>query len=178
MIKKRDSQNRPEQYYSEMLLRQYPWLKDKLKNEEYPIAFSHRKPETLLGLSLVFIGLFVVFDTLFHTASFGNALFVILSVFIGAALFYGGLWAICFAKRSYILVTSERVLHQKTNWIGQPGKEVSISRNEIRRVRFLKSTVMYRVGRSDGGIAIEMKNGRTVFISSVLHGENIFDALR
>ena len=77
MIKKRDSQNRPEQYYSEMLLRQYPWLKDKLKNEEYPIAFSHRKPETLLGLSLVFIGLFVVFDTLFHTASFGNALFVI-----------------------------------------------------------------------------------------------------
>ena len=32
MIKKRDSQNRPEQYYSEMLLRQYPWLKDKLKN--------------------------------------------------------------------------------------------------------------------------------------------------
>ena len=151
MIKKRDSQNRPEQYYSEMLLRQYPWLKDKLKNEEYPITFSHRKPETLLGLSLVFIGLFVVFDTLFHMASFGNALFVILSV---------------------------RVLHQKTNWIGQPGKEVSISRNEIRRVRFLKSTVMYRVGRSDGGIALEMKNGRTVFISSVLHGENIFDALR
>lgn len=99
-------------------------------------------------------------------------------MFIGAALFYGGLWAICFAKRSYILVTSERVLHQKTNWIGQPGKEVSISRNEIRRVRFLKSTVMYRVGRSDGGIALEMKNGRTVFISSVLHGENIFDALR
>ena len=48
MIKKRDSQNRPEQYYSEMLLRQYPWLKDKLKNEEYPIAFSHRKPETEL----------------------------------------------------------------------------------------------------------------------------------
>ena len=178
MIKKRDSQNRPEQYYSEMLLRQYPWLKDKLKNEEFPITFSHRKPETLLGLSLVFIGLFVVFDTLFHMASFGNALFVILSVFIGAALFYGGLWAICFAKRSYILVTSERVLHQKTNWIGQPGKEVSISRNEIRRVRFLKSTVMYRVGRSDGGIALEMKNGRTVFISSVLHGENIFDALR
>ena len=76
------------------------------------------------------------------------------------------------------MVTSERVLHQKTNWIGQPGKEVSISRNEIRRVRFLKSTVMYRVGRSDGGIALEMKNGRTVFISSVLHGENIFDALR
>ena len=37
---------------------------------------------------------------------------------------------------------------------------------------------MYRVGRSDGGIALEMKNGRTVFISSVLHGENIFDALR
>ena len=65
-----------------------------------------------------------------------------------------------------------------SNWIGQPGKEVSISRNEIRRVRFLKSTVMYRVGRSDGGIALEMKNGRTVFISSVLHGENIFDALR
>ena len=161
-----------------MLLRQYPWLKDKLKNEEYPIAFSHRKPETLLGLSLVFIGLFVIVDTLFHTASFGNALLVILSVFIGAALFYGGLWAICFAKRSYILVTSERVLHQKTNWIGRSGKEVSISRNEIRRVRFLKSTVMYRVGRSDGGIALEMKNGRTVFISSVLHGENIFEALR
>lgn len=143
-----------------------------------PLHFRTGSRKHYWGFLLCLSDLFVVFDTLFHTASFGNALFVILSVFIGAALFYGGLWAICFAKRSYILVTSERVLHQKTNWIGQPGKEVSISRNEIRRVRFLKSTVMYRVGRSDGGIALEMKNGRTVFISSVLHGENIFDALR
>ena len=178
MEEKKEPQSRPECSYSAMLLRQSPWLKDNLKTEEYPIAFSYRKPENLLGFSVAFIGLFVAIDALLHPAAFGNVLYGVLAALIGAALLYGGLWAICFAKRSYILVTSERVVHQKINLFGQPGKTISILRSEIARVRFLKSTVMYRARRSDGGISIEMKTGKTIFVSSVRNGETIFDALR
>lgn len=174
----KEPQNRAGRYYSEMLLRQHPWLNGKLESGEYPIAFSYIKPANLLGLSLVFIGSFVVIDTLFHLTAFGSVFFSLLAILVGAALGYGGFWAIYFAKRAYVLVSPERVVHQKIDLIGRPGKAVSIPRREISRVRFLKSTVMYRAGRSDGGILIEMKNGKTVLFSRVLDGENIFGALR
>lgn len=176
MEEKRESQDK--RYYSEMLLRQHPWLKDALEEEEYPIAFSYRKPENLLGLSLIFIGSFAVIDTLVHLTALDSIGVGILIILAGAALLYGGFWAIYFAKRSYVLVTAERVLYQKINLIGRPGKTVSIPRSEIKRARFLKSTVMYLAKRGDGGISILMKNGKTVFISSVVSGENILGALQ
>lgn len=174
----KQAQSRPERYYSEMLLRQYPWLKDKLEGEEYPTAFSFRKPEKLLGVSLIFIGAFVVIDTLLHPAAFGSMLPALFLLLAGGVLLYGGLWAVCFAKRSYVLVTSKRVVYQKIALTGRPGKADAVPRSEIKRVRFLKSTVMYRAGRGDGGISLELKNGATIFISSVLQGEDVFAALR
>ena len=171
-------QKGPEHYYSQMLLRQYPWLREKLRNGEFPLALSYKKPETLLGFSLVFIGSFLVLDTLFHLTAFGGVLPGLVALLTGAALLYGGLWALCFAKRSYLLVTSERVLYQKIDLLGRPGKTVVLPRSEIKRARFLKSTVLYRAGRGDGAISLEMKNGTSVFIASVRQGENILGALR
>lgn len=178
MVEKNEPQSSSEHYYSEMLLRQNPWLKDKLEGEEYPIAFSYGKPENPLGLSLIFIGSFVVIDMLLHLPAPGSVWFAIPAIFAGAALIYGGFWTIHFAKRAYILVTSKRVVYQKINLAGRPGRTISIPRSEIKRVRFLKSTVMYRVKRGDGGISISTKNGKTIFISSVLNGENVLGALR
>lgn len=178
MEEKKGPQSRAERYHSEMLLRQFPFLKDHLKNEEYPLAFSYRKPENLFGLSLVFIGLFTGSDALLHLSSFGSVFFGMLVLLAGAALLYGGFWAIFFAKRSYVLVTSKRVVYQKTDLAGRPGEVVSLPRSEIKRVRFLKSTVMYRAGRGDGGVSLETKSGKTLLLPSMLQGENIFGALR
>lgn len=172
------SQTGTGRYYSGMLLRQHPWLKERLQGEEYPVAFSYRKPELAAGISLAFIGGFAILDALFHLPAFGIAWIGLLVMAGGAALLYGGVWALCFAGRAYLLVTSERVVYQKVDLLGRPGRQISIPRGEIRRVRFLKSTVMYRMGRSDGGIAMLLKNGRTVSVSNVRDAENIFGALR
>lgn len=178
MEKKTTPQSRPERYYSEMLLRQNPWLKDLLEGEEYPVALSYRKPEKLFGITLLFIGCCVALDTLLHLKAFGGVFPGFLLTLAGAVMIYGGVWTLFLAKRSYILVTSERVVYQKINLLGQPDKVISIPRSEIKRVKFLKSTVMYRITRSDGGISIAMKGGKTIFISSVRDAETILGALR
>lgn len=174
----KESQEGSARYYSEMLLRQHPWLRGVLQGQEYPIAFSYRKPENLLGLSLAFVGMFVVTDTVLHLTRFDSILLGALFMLVGCILLYAAFWAMCFAKRAYILVTSERVVYQKMNLLGKPGRAIAVARNDISRVRFLKSTVMYRMGRHDGGISIQMKNGRSIFVSGVCDGENIFGALR
>lgn len=170
-------QGRPGRNYSEMLLRQHPWLKDQLSGAEYPVAISYRKPETLFGAALVFIGCFVVLDTLFHLDAFGGVLQGLLLVLAGTVTIYSGVWALFFVKRSYVLVTSERMVYQKINLLGQPGKAICVPRSQIQRARFLKSTVMYRVKRNDGGISIVLKNGKTILISSVRDAESILGAL-
>lgn len=179
MVEEKDvSQTRPEQIYSEMLLRQHSWLKDKLEEGEHPAAVSYRKPDSLRGLSLGFIGLFLIADTALHVTDYGGIWPGAAILLAGAALLYSGVWFLCFAKKSYILVTSERVLYQPVNWMGKPGKARSIPRGEIRNVRLLKSTVMYRAGRSDGDIFIETRDGGTVIAPNIRDGENILGVLR
>lgn len=168
----------PESAYSKMLLRQNPWLEGVLQEDELPMALSFRTPEWLFGSSLIFIGGFMFLDVLLHPASFGSIPLAFLLGLLGAALAYSGLWAILFAKRSYVLVTSRRIVYQKISFLGKPGKQISIPRSDIQRIRFLKSTVMYRIRRSDGGIAILLKNGKTVLISSLRNAENILGAVR
>lgn len=178
MDKQTVSQNRPDFFYSEMLLRQHPWLKNQLEEEEYPIAVSYRKPEKLFGFSLLLIGCVIMLDPVFHVNSFGGIFPVLLLVLLGAAIIYIGAWSLFFSKRSYVLVTSERLIWQKINLLGQPGKRISIPRTEIQRARFLKSTVMFRINRSDGDISISTNDGKTIVIPSVLEAENILGALR
>ncbi len=172
------TQHEPELSYSKMLLRQNPWLKTILQKEETPIALSFRAPEWLFGCCLIFIGSFTILDILLHPRAFGNILLTLLLILLGAAVNYSGLWTILFSKRSYVLVTSQRIVYQKVNLLGRQGKQLSILRGDIQRVRFLKSTVMYRIRRSDGGIAILLKNGKTVFISNLRDAENILGAMR
>ena len=161
-----------------MLLRQHPWIGGLLREEEYPVAISYRKPENLFGGSLLFVGCFVFLDTLLHLRAFGGIFPALALLLAGIAAAYGGVWAIFFAKRSYVLVTSERLVYQKINLFGQPGRQISLPRSEIQRVRFLKSTVMYRISRSDGGISVATKNGTTLLIPSVRDAETILGALR
>lgn len=163
-------------YYSQMLLRQHPWLRERMEGGEYPTAISYRKPETLSGAALLFIGGFAVVDTLGN--AFGGLWQSLLVILLGAGAIYGGVWTLWFAKRSYVLVTSQRVVYQKVDPLGRPGKVICIPREEIQRARFLKSTVMYRVGRSDGGISISLTNGKTILIPSLRDAENILGALR
>lgn len=165
-------------YYSKMLLRQNPWLEELLKEGEAPVAISYRKPENLFGGSLLFIGCFVFLDTLLHLSAFGGAFPALALLLAGIAAAYVGVWAILFAKRSYVLVTSERLVYQKINLLGRPGRQISLPRSEIQRVRFLKSTVMYRINRSDGGISVAAKDGSTLLIPSVRDAETILGALR
>lgn len=178
MEEKEVSQARSEKLYSEMLLRQYPWLKGKMEEGEHPVAISYRKPDYLRGLSLAFIGLLVIVDTALHLTAYGGILPGTGIILVGTVLLWVGVWFLFFAKRSFILVTSERVLHQTINWMGKPGKERSIPRSQIKNVRLLKRTVMYRGGRSDGDISIELQSGRHLIVSSVHHGKNILDALQ
>lgn len=174
----KDFSHRSEQFYSDMLLRQNPWMKDKLEEGEYPSFISYRTPEKLLGGSLIFIGTFAAIDTLLHLSAFGNILVGIAVALSGVMLLYGGFWAVYFTRRSYMLVTSKRVIYQKINIFGGSGKEYRILRSDIKRVRFYKSTVMYRVRRGDGGISILMNNGKSIFISSVEKAEIIIESLR
>ena len=171
-------QNNPGRYYSEMLLRQMPWLKDILKEEEYPIAFSYRRPERLFAVSLLFIGAFIAADALFHPSAFGTPGIFLLILLIGMLLLYGGFWSMILSRRSYVLVTSGRVIYQKTNLFGRPGKTLVMLRSQIKRARFFKSTVMYWTGRRDGSIAIQLREGQTFVIPSLQNGENILAALR
>lgn len=171
-------QNESQLYYSQMLLRQHPWLKGQLKGTEYPVAISYRKPENLFGTALVFIGGFTAVDALLHVEAFGGIWPVLALILAGILMVYGGAWVLCFAKRSYVLVTSERIVYQKTDLLGRPGKVISVPRSEIQGARFLKSTVMFRAARNDGGISIAMKDGKTILISSLKEAENILGALR
>lgn len=164
--------------YAAMLLRQYPWLRGRLREAEVPVAISWRKPETLFGISLLFIGAFTAADMLLHLGAFGSVWVGLLLAAAGLALAYGGVWALFFAGRAYVLVTSERVIYQKAGPLGRGGKSVAMARAEIRRARLLKSTVMYRILREDGGIALTTRDGHTLFIPSVRDGEAILDALR
>lgn len=168
----------PESAYSKMLLRQNPWLEGVLQEDELPMALSFRTSEWLFGSSFIFIGGFMFLDVLLHPTSFGSIPLALLLGLLGATLAYSGLWAILFAKRSYVLVTSRRIVYQKISFLGKPGKQISIPHSDIQRIRFLKSTVMYRIRRSDGGIAILLKNGKTVLISSLRNAENILGAVR
>lgn len=168
----------PADSYARMLLRQHPWLQEILAEGEVPIALSYRRPERLFGASLLFIGCFSAAEALLHPGAFGGALPGVMLFLAGAALACAGVWAIWFARRSCLVVTSERVLYQRVGLFGRPRKPLIIPRSEIRRARFFKSTVMYRVRRSDGGIAITTKSGGTVFIASLRDAENILGALQ
>ncbi len=171
----------PGSSYSRMLLRQHPWLSGLLQEGETLIAFSYREPETLPGISLLFVGVAALGDFALHPEAFGGMLpgaFVILA---GALLSAGGVWAVCFAKRSYTLVTSRRILYQKINLLGRPGKTVCIPRGQVRSARYLKSMVMYRGAGSSGSVLLVLQNeqnGGRLLIPGMQDGENIFDALR
>lgn len=178
MDDKKDIPHRSGQSYSDMILRQNPWMKDKLEEGEYPCFLSYRTPEKLLGGSLMFIGAFAAINTLLHLSAFGNLLVGIVVALAGVILLYGGFWEIYFARCSYILVTSKRIIYQKINIFGGYGKEYRLLRSDIKRVRFFKSTVMYRVRRDDGGVSILMNNGKSIFISSVEKAESIIESLR
>lgn len=176
MGKKRAAREESGRSHCEMLLRQYPWLNDRLEGEEIPIALSHRKPERLFGGALLFIGGFALVDTLLHLSAFG-VLSSLMILLVGTAMAYAGIWVLCFASRGYVLVTSRRVVYQKVDLLGRPGKALSISRGEILRARFMKSTVMYRADRSDGGVCLSLKNGKTLVLPSLCDAETILDAL-
>lgn len=178
MSKKLISLEQPEHYYSEMLLRQYPWLKKQMGIGEYPISLSFRKPELPFGTAILFIGCFILLDTLLHLKAFGGPFLSLLLILIGVSMIYAGVWALCFVKKAYIFVTKQRIVYQKVNLLGRPGKVLTLPRSEIQGVRFLKSTVMYFIKRSDGDISITTKSGKTILIPGVRDAENILGALR
>lgn len=174
-----DRQELPEQsgrFYAEMLLRQHPWLKEHLTEQELPLAFSYRKPETLTGISLLFIGAVGTVDTLLHFTGLGGILPGVLLLLACAVSGYAGIWFLRFARRSYVLVTSEKVVYRKTDFLGRPGKTVLIPRSRIKRVRLLKSTVMYRGAQGDGVISITMENGKTAALPRLTDGEAVLGA--
>ena len=175
---KRAPQGAAEHAYAEMLLRQHPWLRDELSEGESPEAFSYRKPESLTGVFLTGIGLFVIADTLLHLSAFGGVLTGALIALAGAAIFYGGIWILRFAGRAWVLVTPERLLYRHIDLFGKPGRTLTIPRAEIRSARFLKSTVMYRITRSDGEILVTRKSGKTVLLPVLRDGEAVLEALR
>lgn len=163
--------------YAEMLLRQHPWMRALLHAEEKPLGFSYRNAEVMHGGFAALLGAFCVVDAVLQFQGFPAAL-AVLVILIGIALLWAGVWLLCFRKRSYIIVTNERVLWRKINAFGKDGKLVEISRADIQRVRYLKSTVMYRIRRKDGAVALYLKNGKTVVISGVRDGETIFTSIR
>lgn len=161
-----------------MLLRQYPWLKNQMADAEYPISLSFRKPELLFGSAVLFVGCFILLDTLLHLKFFGGLFPGLLLILIGSAMIYAGVWALCFVKKGYVFVTSQRIAYQKVDLLGRPGKILTLPRSEIQSARFLKGTVMYFIKRSDGDISITTKSGKTILISGVRDAENILGALR
>ena len=165
-------------YHSDMLLRQYPWIKDMLADKDMPIALSFRKPQLLFGVSLIFIGSVLLIDALIHLLPFSNTLFYITTGFIGTLALYRGIWELKFSRRSYILVTKNNVIYQKISLIGKSGNIINISRSDIKRAHLLKSTVMYLIRRSDGSICLSLKDGKKIFIDNIRDGETICEAVQ
>lgn len=178
MNEKHTSLYQAERYYSDMLLRQYPWLKNQMADAEYPVSLSFRKPELLFGSSALFVGCFILLDTLLHMKAFGGLFPGLLLILIGSAMIYAGVWAIFFVKKGYVFVTSQRIEYQKVDLLGRPGKTLILPRSEIQSARFLKGTVMYFIKRCDGDISITTKSGKTILIPGVRDAENILGALR
>ena len=165
-------------YYSQMLLRQHPWLSSILKESELPVALSYRKPEKPLGFALLFIGCFVVLEALLHPVAFGGMFPRLILIFIGAIMIYTAFWALHLVTRSYVLVTTERLIYQKASFLRKPGKMIILPRYDIQQVRFLKGTVMYYAKRSDGDILVITRNRKSILISGVRDAENILESLR
>lgn len=173
-----EPQNESHNYYAQMLMRQNPWMKDDLQPGEIPLALSHRKPEYLSGVSMGFIGLFVIADILLHARAIGNIPYLLALLPVGAVLIYCSIRTLFFVSRSSVLVTDRRIILKEPDLLGRTSKEKIIPRSEIRRARLLKSTVMYFVRREDGAIALDLKNGKTVVIPDVQNGEAVLSVLR
>ena len=163
--------------YSDMLVRQHPFIRELLRADERPIAFSYRNAEVFHGVFILLLGVFCALDPVIQFAGF-PAWAAAAAALIGAALIWLGVWLIWFRKRSYVLVTTRRVLCRGVNPFGKPGRLREIDRADIQRVRWLKSTVMYRIGRKDGAIALTLKNGGSVVLSGVREAETVFTSIR
>lgn len=168
---------RSEKAHGEMLLRQYPWMKELLQADEIPQAVSFQNADLFHGIIIVFLGIFCVVSPVLRLKGYGP-LPAMLLILAGIALIWLGIWLICFRKRGYMIVTQRRVLHRKINLFGRDGKLLEIDRRSIVRVRFLKSTVMYRIGRADGAIAITLDQNKTIVIPDLRDGEKTFSSLR
>ncbi len=168
---------RSEKAYGEMLHRQYPWMKELLHADEIPQAVSFQNADLFHGILIVFLGSFCVVSPVLRLSGYGPLLAMLL-IFAGIALAWLGIWLICFRKRGYLIVTQSRVLYRKINLFGKDGKLLEIDRKTIVRVRFLKSTVMYHIGRADGAIAITLDQNKTIVIPDLRDGEKTFSSLR
>ena len=172
-----EKSQQPASHFSNMLLRQFPWIRKHLQPGEFPLALSYQKAEILPGVSLLLIGAVVLLDSLLHPAAFGHPLLVVPVVLAGAVLLYSGIWLLLFAKRTYVLVTSHRLIYQKMDLLGKPGRSITILRSDIKRASFLKSTVMYLIRRGDGAVSLTLQSGKTYLLPNLVEGERICSAL-
>ena len=164
---------------SGVIERKHPNLKNHLYEGEVLLAFSERKPKRITGIFCIFIGVFsaaqmVVFFLL------SNPLWALLALFFAVVVIWFGVWIAFFIGNEYVFVSSNRIAHQRVNYLGKRKKDpFSIPMSEVSGVHFFRGTVLFSaITRSEGGdILVKKISGGTYLVPSLKDSVSLSEVL-
>jgi hypothetical protein len=161
-----------------LLLRQYPRLKEQLCGGEVMLAISQRKPMRITGLFCILIGIVAAVQTLefflFQHPWWGAAA---LPFFV--AVVWAGVWLAFLMGREYVFVTDSRIVHQRLDLLGRrKSSVVSILFSEIEGVNLYRSSILFRTfDNMDGDLLIRRKNGSSYIVMALQDSVNLSEIL-
>ena len=147
--------------------------KQLIEESETLLEYSHGRPRVLLGGGSLAMGCIIGADAVRYllVSRWG------VPVLLGAlALAYLGVRCLFFQAREFVCVTDKRVLYQKTDWCGRPGRLSVFLMGEIAGVRLCRSSVMFGKGQS-GEIILELRGGKSCMLPFLQNGEHIMEAI-
>jgi len=135
---------------------------------------SFCQPRTMYGTILAASGVAMAVDTApYALKNPGLTAYVVL----GAALAWAGVWLLNLCRNSWVAVTSQRVLVQRVNALGRPGRRQEYPLQEVEGSRLCKPTVSFKSKSNSGTVLIALKSGQSRQLPYLENGQFIHEAI-
>lgn len=92
------------------------------------------------------------------------------------ALAYFGVRCLFLQSREFVCVTDKRVLCQKIDWRGRPGRLSVFSMGDISGVKLCRSSVIFG-NKKSGEIILQLHGGKSCMLPFLQNGEYVMEAI-
>jgi len=140
-------------------------------NEDEPLRmFSKRKPQLITGIVCICMGLLFAWQVIAYYV-LAEPQWAVPVLILSVAMVWVGVWLAMFAKKEFIFMTDNRIVHQKVNIYGKYTKEpVSIPFSEITGTSLYRRAATLKASSRRAGDILIKKNRRSYLMPTTKDG--------